>query len=463
MNRVQLVNALRKRSTRSPLLRTLTELAEENDADLFWVGGGVRDAALRRRSADLDLLVTSGSRRLIGAIRRRWDTKGFSFRKRGVTTWRFRLGNDPLDLVVAERRGLAGDLARRELTLNAMAFSLRDGKLHDPHDGLSDLRRKRLRAVHGDSFNDDPLRALRVARFLAALPGFEATPATLRAAEAQTSRLARVSTERIRDELHKLLLSPRPDRGLDLLQDWGLQHAVLPELSPLHQCVAGQQRPDVWRHTLLTLREMGRRRGLPGMEQLDTEDQWARVGWSLLLHDIAKPATLARKPDGSPSFHGHEVLGAKMADTCLQRLRCSRSLRRDVTHLIRWHLRPGLLADGPRTLRGLRRLATEAGPLLPLLTVHAAADARGSGSPDPAERMERLVATLEELLETGHKLTQSSLQRPVDGNDVMRICGVASGRAVGRILQQIDELVLDGRIGNRRQGLAYLRKLGTAT
>lgn len=460
MNRVQLVRSLRKRRSQSPLLRSLTELADEKDVDLFWVGGGIRDVALRRRSCDLDLLVTRGSRRLVGAIQAHWDTTGFSFRKRGVTTWRFRLGEHPLDLVIAERRGLAGDLARRELTLNAMAFSLRDGRLHDPHGGLSDLRRKRLRRVKADSFDNDPLRALRLARFLAALPGFKATPGTRRAAAAQASRLARTSAERIRDELHKMLLSPRPDRGLGMLHDWGLLQSVLPELIPLHQCVAGQQRPDVWRHTLLTLREIGRRRDLPGVELIETDDQWARVGWSLLLHDIAKPATLALKADGSPSFHGHEVLGAKMADTCMQRLRCSRGLRQDVTRLIRWHLRPGLLSDGPPTLRGLRRLARESGPLLPLLCVHAAADARGSGSPDPAERMERLVMTLEELLETGRNLRLRPLRRPVDGKDVMRICGVETGRAVGQILGQVDDLVLDGRITNRRQGLAFLRRLG---
>lgn len=453
--RPDLERVLDRRVGRQPTLRRLRELARDVGARLWWVGGGVRDAALRRASHDVDLIVTERSRRLRAAIRDRWGTDGFSFRKRGVTTWRFVLGGAPVDLVVAERRGIDADLERRELTVNAIALSLNDGRLHDPLNGLGDLVRRRLRAPHPDRFREDPVRALRLARFVAALPGFRPTAGTRRAAASVADRLAGASPERLLEELGKLLTARRPHDGLDALREGSLLAAVLPEMLPTLDCVAGEDRPDVWSHTVAVVRE-STRRGLPGADRLDA-DGWRVLRFGMLLHDVAKPATLARAADGRPTFHGHETLGARAADRCLARLRAPRGLRRDVARLVRWHLRPGHLADGPRTDRGLRRLAHDAGPLLPHLCIHALADARGSGTPDPEPRLARLEATVRALLATGDALAARPARRPVDGRDVMRICRVGPGREVGRILRELDERVLDGRIEGRADALEWLR------
>ena len=218
------------------------------------------------------------------------------------------------------------------------------------------------------------MRALRACRFLA--------PSARREAAGAARALRRASAERVRDELEKLLLSPRPDRGLEALEQLGLLGAVLPELTPLLACVAGEGRPSVSRHTLDALARSARPGRLPGAAAVRDRERAALLYWTLLVHDLAKPETLGAREDGRPTFHGHETLGARRADALLRRLKLPGAFRRRVAQLVRYHLRPHHLADAGTTPRGVRRLVRDAGADLPVLVLHAACDALASGSPD---------------------------------------------------------------------------------
>ena len=178
--------------------------------------------------------------------------------------------------------------------------------------------------------------------------------------------------------------------------------------------------------------------------------------WALLLHDISKPETLAAGADGRPTFHGHEVLGARRAAALLKRLRAPADLRERVTRAVLFHLRPHHLAESSAPPRGMRRLVREAGDDLPLLVVHAACDAKASGSPDARARWRRLRPVLAELVELHRTARAVPLIPLLSGLDVMKLLGIPPGPAVGAALQELRELQEEGRITDRNDALAYL-------
>jgi len=460
LDSLTLTRRLRRRMTNDPLLRELRELALAGDVRLCVVGGYVRDAALGFEAGEIDLVAASNCTRLVRDLRRRWRTRGYRFRKRGVTTWRFRLDETMVDIVDASSRGLELDLLRRDLTINAIAFDLGSATVFDPLRGCSDLRAGRLRPPAEGAFRDDPVRALRLCRFIAQFPGFRPTPGARRGAAEVARPLRRAAVERLRQELDKLLMASRPRLGLASMEELGLRRSVLPELDRVVECTAGRGRPDVWTHTLDAVgiaSEAGTRR-LPGARLAGSAEDRLVLRWALLLHDISKPETLEVAPDGRPTFHGHEVLGQRRADALLRRFRQPAVVRRRVTRLIRLHLRPGHLADARAPARGLRRLVRDAEDDLPLLALHAAADARGSGSPDARVRWARLRSVLLSLLELWATRAAAPPPSLVDGRDVMRVLGLGPGPEVGRILDGVREAEDDGTVRTRREALAYLRK-----
>jgi poly(A) polymerase len=461
LNRVRLTDALRRRVGRDTILRSTREAARAAEADVWLVGGFVRDTALALRPRDVDLVVGRGVRRLIRELESRWNARAFRFRKRGVTTWRLAVGPRLVDLVDAAHRGLEADLRRRELTINAIAYDLIRVRIEDPLHGLADLRARRLRLPRPDALSDDPVRALRVARFLAQLPEFRTLPETRSAAMSAACGVRRAAAERIRAELSRMLTVRMPTRGLEALDELGLLEVVLPELVALRSCRAGQDRPDVWRHTLDAIACSTRAGRLPGGPAPRDEEAVRVLRWALLLHDVAKPDTLAWDDTGKPSFHGHEVLGAGRADAILLRLRFATRERRRVRALILNHLRPGHLADAGAPERGLRRLVRDAGDDTPILVLHAACDAQASGSPDAAARWRRMRRVLVRLLELEEAARVTPLPRLVDGRQLLRALNLEPGPIVGQILRRLRELQEVGKIATRKEALEAASRLVT--
>jgi poly(A) polymerase len=456
--RRRLERRLARRLRDDPLLRDLARASLESKAPLWLVGGSVRDAALGRSSQDLDLACGAHATSLIRRLESNWGTRGFRFRKRGVTTWRFSLGDREVDVVDAGGRGIRSDLERRELTVNAIAYAIGERTVYDPTGGLADLRRRILRLPRAGVVREDPVRALRAARFLSELPAFRLDPAARAEIVRAARALRRASPERLHRELDRLLTSEAPHRGFAALEDWGILGSVLPEALPLRACAAGKGRPDVWKHTLDALARSAGRKSFPCARAADELSARRVLRWALLLHDVAKPDTLERREDGRPTFHGHEVLGARRADAILRRLRVSKELRRRVRDLVLFHLRPGHLSDAEASPRGLRRLVHDAGEDLPLLVAHASCDALASGGPEGPARWRRLRRVLLELARL-HGLAKSApLPKLVTGRDVMDALEIPEGPEVGRRLREIASLQQEGEIEDRAGALAYLRR-----
>ena len=330
---------------------------------------------------------------------------------------------------------IEGDLARRDLTVNAMAVQVPAFRFVDPYGGLSDLRRGLLRTPIDPmtSFTDDPLRMVRLARFAAVLDA-EVDEATLAAATQLSDLLAEVSAERVRDELVRLIRGRAPRRGLELLLSTGLAGEVLPELVELRACVDPQHRhKDVWAHTLAVIENV---------TYLETDGPDTVLRLAALLHDIGKPDTREIHRDGTVTFHHHDVVGARQTRARMRALRFDKQTVKDVSELVRMHLRFHTYKQG-WTDAAVRRYVRDAGHLYDQLNALTRADVT-TGNPRRAARIQRRVDELEERVAALRQQEELEALRPaVDGNTIMRHLGIAPGPLVGAAWQHLLDVRLE--------------------
>jgi len=421
--------------------------------EIALVGGSVRDALLDRLGKDLDFTTSARPEQtrllLEGWADSVWDV-GAAFGTIGarkgavhieITTYRSesydRTSRKP---DVAYGDSLEDDLVRRDFTVNAMALTLPARRFVDPHGGMRDLADAVLRTpgTPQASFSDDPLRMMRAARFAAQL-GFAVDAAVVAAMGEMAGRLSIVSAERVQVELERLVLSPDPRRGLELLADTGLADLVLPELPALRDAVDEHKRhKNVYEHTLTVLEQaMALESRLPD----DGPDLVTRL--AALMHDVGKPATRRFEPGGGVSFHHHEVVGAKMTRRRLAALRFPKDVVDDVSRLVFLHLRFHGYGTGEWTDSAVRRYVTDAGTLLDRLHVLTRADSTTRNRRRAAllqQTYDDLEARIARLMEEEEL---ASIRPDLDGNQIMAILGIPPGPTVGRAYQHLLELRLD--------------------
>ena len=427
------------------LLRLLKQAADELGVRAWVVGGYVRDKLLGRPHPNPDVVVEEGD-----ALKLAERFAGLAHAEPPVTFERYgtaqvSLSGHLVEFVTARAESYAPesrkpdvrpatldeDLRRRDFTINTLLMDL-DGKIHDPLGGRKDLEARILRTPTDPlrTFSDDPLRMLRAIRFASQL-GFELASELLPAMRQMKSRLAPpvISVERSADELRQMLASERPRLALELLDAGGLLDVILPELAACKGVKqTGYHTHDVYGHTLLTVERV-------------PADLIVRL--AALFHDVGKPTTATA--DGA--FTGHEVVGAAMARSALERLRFSQKEIEAVVLLVRLHLRPVYYSsewsDG-----AVRRLARDAGDQLDRLMALARADIAASAYPEP-EKLDELQTRIEAAL----RERPSRLAPVVTGEDVMRVRGIGPGPDVGRIKQRLQELVIDGEIAPTREAV----------
>lgn len=417
------------------------------------VGGPVRDAMLGRLQNDLDFTTSARpevtERLLKGWADAIWDI-GRDFGTIGcrkgdwqveITTYRSEK-YDPSSRKpeVAYGDSLAGDLGRRDFTVNAMAINLPDRTFEDPYGGIVDLAHRVLRTPGRpeDSFSDDPLRMMRAARFASQL-GFTVAPEVQDAMTAMAERITIISAERVRDELVKLVCSPRPRAGLGLLVSTGLAAHVLPELPALAlERDEHHRHKDVYEHTLTVLEQ-----------SIDLEERLPGGGpdfvsrFAALMHDVGKPRTRRFLDDGTVTFHHHDVVGAKITRKRMQALRFSADDTTAVSKLVELHLRFHGYGDGQWTDSAVRRYVRDAGDLLPRLHVLTRADCT-TRNQRKADRLRRTYDELEERIARLSEREELDAIRPdLDGNQIMEILGIGPGREVGAAYAHLLELRLD--------------------
>ena len=336
---------------------------------------------------------------------------------------------------------LAGDLARRDFTVNAMAVRLPTLEFVDLHDGMRDLGDRILRTpiAPQESFGDDPLRMMRAARFVSQL-GFTIAPDVLTAIREMAARLEIVSAERIRDELSKLLLGARPRLGLAVLVETGLAAYVLPELPGLQLEIDEHHRhKDVYEHSLIVMEQAIDLES--SHEPASGPDLVLRL--AALLHDIGKPKTRRFESDGGVSFHHHEVVGARMVRKRLTALRYPNEVVDDVAKLTELHLRFHGYGTGEWTDSAVRRYVRDAGDQITRLHKLTRADCT-TRNRKRALALQAAYDSLEERIEVLAAQEELDAIRPdLDGNRIMEILGIPPGREVGAAYNFMLELRLD--------------------
>ncbi|MBW2215383.1 MAG: HD domain-containing protein, partial [Deltaproteobacteria bacterium] len=416
----------------SPVLDICKEL--RNAGERAWVVGGcVRDTLRGQRVNDWDVATTALPEKVQQTFRKVIPTgidhgtvtvlwKGGAYE---VTTLRgdgtYTDGRRPDSVVFVE--DIDRDLARRDFTVNAIAYDPVEGRVADPFDGLADMRDQVLRAVGEPSerFQEDGLRILRGARFVATL-GFELEEATEAAFRGALDTFRKVSPERVRDEWLKAMKANTPSRAFEVMRRTGILEVTYPELLEQVGCEQNQWHAyDVWDHTMRVLDE-------------SVNDPVERV--AALLHDVAKPRTRAKSDKTNDwTFYHHEKVGADMAERWLRDYRFSNQERKLVVGLIRHHL---ICYTSQWTDAAVRRFIKRVGTdgVEPLLRL-GKADALGKG-----RNVEEELAALKELrdrvdkaMEEGNALTIQDLA--IGGNDVIEHLEGGAGPAVGEILRDL--------------------------
>ncbi len=453
-----------------PIFRIVSEVAAERGVRAFVIGGFVRDCFLGRPRADIDIVVEGSGIDFAKAVGQKTKQHVSYFKNFGTAMLHFR--GDEVEFVgarkesyrresrkpIVENGTLEDDQQRRDFTINAMAFSLQAedfGALVDPFGGIRDLNDGIIRTPldPDTTYSDDPLRMLRAVRFATKLSTpehpFRIVPESMASMRRMADRLSILSCERIAEELNKMLAADDPAMAFRLMDEAGLLGHVLPELLALKgvETVDGRGHKDNFAHSLAVL------------DNVACASDKLYLRWAALLHDIGKPASKRYDASAGWTFHGHEVIGARMVPKIFDRLRLPLDEMKYVQKLVRLHLRPIALVDDGVTDSAVRRLLFDAGDDIDDLMVLCNADITSKNEAKVARIRANFELVARKLVEVEAKDAIRNFKNPIDGEYVMQVYGVPPCRQIGQIKEMVKEAILDGIIGNNfEEADAFMRQ-----
>ena len=451
------------------IFRTVGETADSLGRECYVVGGYVRDLIIDRHSKDIDFVTVGSGIELAEAVGKELGPKTHVAVYRNYGTAQIKRGDLELEFVGARKESyrresrnpivedgtLADDIARRDFTINAMAISVNGdnfGDLLDFYDGLGDIGRRIIRTpLDPDiTISDDPLRMLRAIRFATQLQ-FDIYPETFDAICRNAYRIEIITPERIKDELSKIMRSPKPSIGWDLLLKSGLLKLIMPELAALKgvEIVNGRGHKDNFYHTLGVLDNVAAK----------SDNEWLR--WAALFHDIAKPVTKRYDPAIGWTFHNHNIVGSKMIPRIFKRLRMSLGAEmRYVRKLVDLHMRPIALVEDEVTDSAVRRLMNYAEEDLDDLMILARADITSKNEEKKQRFLDNFDIVEEKFKEIRAKDAERAKRNPVDGTEIMHIFGLPQSPIVGFFVSNLKQAIKDCEIEDTREAaLAYLLQL----
>ncbi len=443
------------------IFKLVGDTARELGVRAFVIGGYVRDCFLGIPNDDIDIVVEGSGIALAEAVAAKCRAKVSVFRNFGTAMLKYkgievefvgarresydRSSRKP----VVENGSLEEDQLRRDFTINAMAFSLQEddfGALVDPFGGIKDLAAGIIRTPLDpeQTYSDDPLRMLRAIRFATRF-GFTIVPESLEAMRKMAGRMKILSLERIVEELNKMLLTNKPSRAFRIMDETGLLEQFFPELVRLKgtEAVDGKGHKENVSHTLEVLdnvvlfeKEEGREHNL-----------W--LHWAALLHDIGKPVSKRFVPGQGWTFHGHEVVGARMVPQIFKSLKMPLNEKmKYVQKLVGLHLRPIALVDDGVTDSAVRRLLFDAGEDIDDLMLLCNADITSKNPAKVARLRRNFELVKEKMAEVEAKDQIRNWKNPITGDYVMELFGIEPCNTIGQLKEMVKEAILDGVIPN---------------
>ena len=468
------------------IFRIVSDIAASKGVRAFVIGGYVRDCFLGRQSKDIDIVVEGSGIELAEAVAAAVRSNVSVFRNFGTAMLKY--NGIEVEFVgarkesyrrdsrkpIVENGTLEDDQKRRDFTINAMAFSLQKedfGALVDPFGGIRDLAAGIIRTPldPDTTYSDDPLRMIRAIRFAARLSEkdrvFTIVPESLESIRRNRHRLEILSKERIAEELDKILLCGKPSIGFSLLDSTGLLELILPQLTRLKgtETVDGRGHKENFSHTLEVvdnvaaaetaaiaeglLKDYGYADGQQTETPRTEPNLWLR--WAALLHDIGKPATKRYDREAGWTFHGHEVVGARMVPRIFKYLKMPLNEKmKYVEKLVLLHLRPIALVTEEVTDSAVRRLLFDAGNDIDDLMLLCNADIT-SKNPRKVEKLRHNFELVRrKLTEVEEKDAIRNFKNPVTGEYIMELYGLPPCRQIGELKEFVKNAILDGRIGN---------------